>query len=170
MVGHKSIERRPCAICRRVTPHTVTKSKNSMGKTLAEVAECREHRVWADGGHRRSRSRNRGVAHREAARREERVGLGVGPPEPFEPVTATKPRRGIAAARSAGQHRFMRTDRPMVDLGERRLLRRAKELREVERKTSDMEDASFIEDELESLAMSHDRPDLRLIPGGMART
>ena len=49
MVGHKSIERRPCAICRRVTPHTVTKSKNSMGKTLAEVAECREHRVWADG-------------------------------------------------------------------------------------------------------------------------
>ena len=58
----------------------------------------------------------------------------------------------------------------MVDLGERRLLRRAKELREVERKTSDMEDASFIEDELESLARSHDRPDLRLIPGGMART
>ena len=64
----------------------------------------------------------------------------------------------------------MRTDHPVVDLGERRFLRRAKELREVERKASEMEDASLIEDELESLATRHDRPDLRLIPGGMART
>lgn len=50
MAGVKSIERQPCAICKRVTLHTVTKSKNGMGKTMAKVAECREHRVWADGG------------------------------------------------------------------------------------------------------------------------
>jgi hypothetical protein len=50
MAGVKSIERRPCAICKRVTLHTVTKSKNGMGKTLAEDVDCRDHEVWSNGG------------------------------------------------------------------------------------------------------------------------
>jgi hypothetical protein len=49
MAGRKSIERRPCSICQRVTPHTVTKSKNGMGETIAEVAQCNDHREWTDG-------------------------------------------------------------------------------------------------------------------------
>lgn len=49
MAGVKSVERRPCAICRRTTLHVVTKSKNGMGETLAEDADCRDHDEWSTG-------------------------------------------------------------------------------------------------------------------------
>lgn len=45
----KSLESRSCSICQRVTLHTVTKSKNGMGETIAEIAACNEHREWTDG-------------------------------------------------------------------------------------------------------------------------
>jgi hypothetical protein len=34
MAGVKSLESRPCSMCRRMTLHTVTKSKNGMGAGL----------------------------------------------------------------------------------------------------------------------------------------
>jgi hypothetical protein len=49
MAGQKAIEQRPCPVCKRVTLHLVTRSKNGVGRTLAEVAKCREHREWSDG-------------------------------------------------------------------------------------------------------------------------
>jgi ribosomal protein L44E len=45
----QSIEHRPCPTCRRSTLHEATHVKNGIGQTLAEIADCLEHRRWADG-------------------------------------------------------------------------------------------------------------------------
>jgi len=49
MAGQTSFEHRACTICQTRTVHKVIRSKNGMGRTLAEVAKCVDHRRWTDG-------------------------------------------------------------------------------------------------------------------------
>lgn len=44
-----SFEHRLCDVCRRRTIHKVTRSRNGVGRVLAEIAECLDHRTWSDG-------------------------------------------------------------------------------------------------------------------------
>jgi hypothetical protein len=45
----KTVKRRPCHICGRVTLHTVTAVRSGSGRVLAAPSDGREHRTWTDG-------------------------------------------------------------------------------------------------------------------------
>lgn len=49
MVGQKTIEQRVCTVCRRKTVNVIQRSKNGVGRILAEIAKCQEHCEWAGG-------------------------------------------------------------------------------------------------------------------------
>jgi len=44
-----TFEHRLCNVCKRRTVHKVTHSRDGMGRSRAQVADCVDHQIWVDG-------------------------------------------------------------------------------------------------------------------------